>query len=261
VGDVDERAELLAKARALEAEAAAHDEGPASLALRIEAAHLRVQALGAKSYPVRVCSTCARVTGWTSGPGQCNSCLRRTKLAAEYADPHGGFVVLGDNRPAAGAESSGGFRRLLLSRSARKRLADDAWLSQVDPGTTGPVDPEPGYTVERPHRDEIQAADRSGMIVRFRSVTHRFTGDEWVELGTTTIGSDELLVPLEHSAGLPPEQLVEAWLDFQQDVDSVNRRRWSRRSDERDAALLDAESREIVLRTQQGAADLLDEQL
>jgi hypothetical protein len=200
------------------------------------------------------------VTGWTSGPGQCNSCLRRTKLAAEYADPHGGFVVLGDNRPAALSDSSGG-RRLFQRRATRKRLADDAWLSRVDPGTNGPVDPEAGYTVECPRRDEIEAADRSGMIVRFRSVTHRFTGSAWLELETTTIGSDELVVPLEHSAGLPPEQLVEAWVDFGQEVDAVNRARWSRLSAEREAARLDAEGREIVLRTQQGSADLLDEKL
>ena len=264
MGDVDQRAELLAKARQLEAEAAGHDEGRASLALRIQAAHLRIQALGAKSCPVRVCSTCARVTGWTSGPGQCNSCLRRTKLAAAYADPHGGFVVLDDSRPVHRVDhrshsGPGTLARLLGGHTARERATIGAWLARVDPDVTGPIDPEPGFGLEVAHRDQVVAADGTGTLIRFRTATHRFDGRDWIELETTTVARGGLLVPTEHSGGLPADQLVDAWLDYKQAVEAVDRERWSRESASREVARIEREDREDAMRRERDAAELLDE--
>ena len=233
--DTDDRRALLARARELEAEAARRGEDSSSgPALRKEAAQLRVQALGERPYPVVICSECFRVTGWLDVRGRCDACLRQEQLRAAYADPRGGFVTLGDNRPAhhdaAEHAAAGGLSRLLGGRAARERALADAWLAHVDPDTTGPIDPEDGYELERPHRDQVDAADGTGMLIRFRTATHRFGSREWVALETTTIGRDELLVPTEYSAGLPPDQLVEAWLDYRQEVDEVNRDRWSRLS-------------------------------
>ena len=262
--DTDDTGALLARARELEAEAARRgEESFSGLGLRKEAARLRVQALGEKTYPVVICSECFRVTGWLDLSGRCDSCLRQAQLQAAYADPHGGFVSLGDNRPAhedaREPAGPGTLSRLLGGRSARERALADAWLVHVDPDTTGPIDAEDGYELERPHRDQVEAADGTGMLIRFRTATQRFAGRTWVALETTTIGRDELLVPTEYSAGLPPDQLVEAWLDYRQAVDDVNRDRWSRLSADREASRLAREAREDAMLQQRDTAELLDD--
>jgi hypothetical protein len=255
----------LAKAHELEMEAAkAGEETHTGVGLRLEAAKLRVAALGEKSYPVLVCPECARVTGWLSADGRCDSCVRRAQLKAAYADPHGGFVVLDDGRPAhhdahAGHEGPGALARLLGGHAARDRAVADAWLSRVDPDTTGPIDPEDGFQLEVAHRDQVVAADGTGTLVRFRTAAHRFGGGAWTELETTTIGHDDLLVPTEHSGGLPAEQLVDAWLDYKQAVDAVNRERWAKESLRREDERASREARETAMLEQLGAADLLDE--
>jgi len=264
VTDTDDTRTLLARARELEAQAARRgDDSTSGLALRKEAAGLRGEALGEKPYPVVICSECYRVTGWLDVRGRCDSCLRQAQLQAAYGDPQGGFVTLGDNRPvhhdAPEHGAPAGLSRLLGGRAARERAVADAWLAHVDPDTTGPIDAEDGYELERPHRDQVEAADGTGMLIRFRTATHRFAGRDWVALETTTIGRDELLVPTEYSAGLPPDQLVEAWLDYRQAVDELNRERWSRLSADREAARLAREAHEDTMRRQRDTAELLDD--
>jgi hypothetical protein len=265
VSESDENPGPLAKAHELEAEAArVGEETHSGLELRLEAAKLRAAALGKKSYPVLVCRECAGVTGWLSAGGSCDSCLRRAQVKAAYADPHGGFVVLDDGRPVHRAshphhERPGSLARLLGGHAARERATADAWLSRVDPDTTGPIDAEDGFRIEVAHRDQVIAADGSGTLVRFRTATHRFDHGTWTELETTSIAHDGLLVPTEHSGGLPAEQLVDAWLDYKQAVWTVNRDHWANESEEREEARAAAEAREEAIREQLGAADLLDE--
>lgn len=261
----DEKSGPLAKAHELEAEAAqAGEETSSGRELRLEAARLRIQALGEKSYPVLICSECAAVTGWTSASGQCDSCLRRAQLKAAYADPHGGFVVLDDGRPVRRVDhrshsGPGTLARLLGGHTVRERAVADVWLARVDPDTTGPIDPEVGFQLEAAHRDQFVTEDGSGTLIRFRTATHRFDGHEWVELETTAIARDAILVPTEHSGGLPADQLVAAWLDYKQAVDAVNRERWTEESARREAARIAREAREEAMLEQSGAVELLDE--
>jgi hypothetical protein len=265
VSESDENPGPLAKAHELEAEAAkVGNQTHSGLELRMEAAKLRIAALGQRGYPVLICPECAGVTGWLSSTGPCDSCLRRAQVRAAYADPHGGFVVLDDGRPVHRAghphhEGPGAFALLLGGHAARVRATADVWLSRVDPDTTGPIDPEDGFRIEVAHRDQVIAADGSGTLIRFRTATHRFDHGAWTELETTSIAHDGLLVPTEHSGGLPVEQLVEAWLDYKQAVETVNREHWARESAAREEARAAREAREEAMRKQLGAADLLDE--
>ena len=256
---------MLARAHGLEAEAAkAGAETHSGLDLRREAAEIRVAALGEKSYPILVCTECAHVTGWVSATGKCDSCLRSAQLQAAYADPHGGFVVLDDGRPIRHEHEhrhhgSGTLSLLLGGHAARERAAIDVWLERVDPDTTGPIDPEEGFELEAAHRDQVVAVDGTGTLIRFRSAAHRFSGNDWIELETTRIGRDGVLIPDEYSAALPADQLVEAWLDYKQAVEEFNRSRWSNESARREAARIEEEAREDAMREQRDVAQLLDE--
>ena len=201
--------ELLTEVQVLEARAADVGESShAGRALLQQAAQLRVQALGERSYPVVVCSECFHVTGWVDANGLCDACVRSEQREAAYSDPHGGFVVLRDIHPLAGpAEPRRGpglVGRFLGGRRARERALVETWMKRVEPDETGPIAPEEGFEIEVAHRDEVEAADGSEMLIRFRTATHRFTHGRWVPLETTRIGSRDLLVPPEHSAGCRP---------------------------------------------------------
>jgi hypothetical protein len=135
----------------------------------------------------------------------------------------------------------------------------DAWLERVDPDTTGPIDPEEGFELEVAHRDQVVAADGMGTLIRFRSASHRFSGNDWIELETTRIGRDGVLIPDEYSAGLPADQLVDAWLDYKQAVEEFNRDRWSKESARREADRFEAEAREDAMREQRDVAEILEE--
>jgi hypothetical protein len=254
VSESDEKPGPLAKAG---------PEYHTGLELRLAAARLRVAALGKKSYPVVICPECAGVTGWLSADGRCDACLRHAQLQAAYADPHGGFVVLDDERPVhheshPAHHGPGAVARLLGGHAARDRAVADAWLSRVDPDTTGPIDPEDGFHLEVAHRDQVAAADGMGTLIRFRTATHKFGHGAWTELETTTI-AHEVLVPSEFSGGLSTDQLVDAWLDYKQAVNTVNRERWAKESTSREEQRVATEAREQAMRDQLGAADLLDE--
>jgi hypothetical protein len=256
--------ELPTQVQVLEAQAAdAGESSPAGRSLLAQAARLRVQALGERSYPVVVCSECFRVTGWTDAGGLCDPCVRSRQREAAYSDPHGGFVVLGDSRPVtAPAEPQAGpslVGRLLGGKGARERARVETWMTRVEPDDTGPIAPEEGYELEVAHRDEVEAADGSGMLIRFRPATHRFADGRWVPLETTRIGSRDLLIPVEHAAGLPAEQLVDAWLDYRTAVDELNRVRWSRESGERESRRVARAEHDDALREQRDVLELLDE--
>jgi hypothetical protein len=132
-------------------------------------------------------------------------------------------------------------------------------MKRVEPDETGPIVPEEGYEIDVAHRDEIEAADRSGMLIRFRTATHRFADGRWVPLETTRIGSRDVLVPTEHSAGLQAEQLVDAWLDYRTAIDELNRARWSRASGDREARRVAGAEHDDAIRAQRDVLELLDE--
>jgi hypothetical protein len=252
VGDPDP--ELLAQALRLDAQA--RDAGEATAEgreLLEQAAQRRVAALGTRSYPVLVCRECLRLTGWTGAGGRCDPCLRRAQLQAAYSDPHGGFVALDDRRTAHPEPAA---KHHLFGRD-RARVG--AWLARVEPDETGPVSPEPGWELEGAERDEVEAVDGSGMVVRFWTARHRFDGDGWLELDGTLIGRADLPFPSEQSAGLPAEQLVDAWLDYKAGVQAFNARAWSAESARRETARLAQEAHDDTIRDQRAALDLLDE--
>ena len=171
--------------------------------------------------------------------------------------------MLRDIHPLAGhAEPQRGpglVGRFLGGRRARERALVETWMQRVEPDATGPIAPEEGFEIEVAHRDEVEAADGSGMLIRFRTATHRFTHGRWVPLETTRIGSHDLLVPPEHSAGLPAEQLVDAWLDYRAAVDELNRARWSRESERRESSRLATAEHDETVKAQKDVLELLDE--
>lgn len=259
----DEGGALLAQARALEAQAVTSgQETDRGRQLLGQAAQLRLQALGPRSYPVATCVKCFRVTGWISADGLCDPCLRTAQLDAAYADPGGGFVRLGANQPPAEPEprATPGLLGLLVGgRKARDRARVETWMRRVEPDATGPVSPEEGYELEVARRTEVEAADGSGLLIRFRTGTDRFADGGWFPLETTRIGSRDLLVPAEHSAGLAPEVLMDAWVDFRGAVDAVNAERWRRESAAREGQRVAQAEHDELVQEQRNVAGLLDE--
>jgi hypothetical protein len=256
--------ELLEAARALESQAiAVGEDGAEGRRLRAQAADLRRQALGPKVYPVLVCSSCLRITGWTSTDGRCDSCLRTAQLEASFANPHGGWVSVAGTRPPPGGDAgeapplAARISALLRRRSALDRAV--AWMERVDPGRTGPIEPEDGFELETAEREEAEAADGSGILVRFSTVTRRYAGGRWPALESTRLGRSSLLVPDEFSAGLPMEQLAEAWADYRAEVGELNRAAWDRGSARREAEREAREAREQTLAEQRRTSELLDE--
>ena len=251
---------LFAEAQRLDAQAVtAGRETEAGRASRSQAAALRVKALGERAYPVLICSACYSVTGWTGAGGKCDVCLRAAELHAAFSDPHSGWVHVDDRRSPEAPHPKKPFRERLSVLGRRKSAANRAWLIRVDPGGTGPVSPEEGYELEAATRDEVATPDGSGMLVRFATCTHRFTGGDWAALGTTRIARGATHIPGEFSAGLAIEQLAEAWGDFRAAVDAFNRSAWAQESARRAAALAAGQEREDALRDQRNVADLLDE--
>jgi len=134
-----------------------------------------------------------------------------------------------------------------------------AWRTRVAPAETGPATPEAGYEVEVAKRSESEAPDGSGVLVQFATARYRFDGAAWLALDRTKISQTELLIPAEFSAGLPVEQLAEAWVDYQAAMAAFNRDAWVRCSAERDADReARAEHADRLLR-QRHASELLDE--
>jgi hypothetical protein len=250
---------LFAEAEQLDMQAVqAGEDSEVGRRLRSQAAALKVKALGARVYPVVICSACFSVTGWTGADGKCDACLRAAQLHAAFSDPHGGWVQVGARRPVAPGPGKS-FRAQLSSFAGRGRTGDHAWLSRVAPGDTGPSAPESGYELEVAKRDEVAAVDGSGMVVRFTTLRHRFGGTEWIPLETTRIARGATHVPSEFSAGLPIEQLAEAWGDYRGAVDAFNSAAWSQESARRDATRRAEQLHQETVRDQARVADLLDE--
>jgi hypothetical protein len=257
--------DLLEQAKQLENQAMEQgEETSAGRQLRANAAALRVQALGQRSYPLLICESCFKVTGWLSGDQHCDGCLRREQLQAAYHDPHGGWVVPDNRVPAAAPTSKEGSTRnrigaLRHPHEARNEALASAWMAHVRPDETGPIAPEDGYKVEVAKREELEAADRSGMVVRFHAASHQFHDGRWVELPSTRIPRRDILVPTEFSAGLPVEQIVDAWGDYKAAVDVFNRRTWDTLSEQQETQRQVADTHTDTIREQRDVLELLDE--
>lgn len=258
--------DLIEQAKQLETQAIEQgEETAAGRELRSKAAALRVQALGQRSYPVLVCQNCFAVTGWLDGNQHCDSCLRREQLEAAYHDPRGGWVSLAPTGVAIAAPKPQGapirnrLGALRRSHEARDQALVAAWMTRVRPDETGPIAPESGYQVEVAKREELEAADHSGMVVRFRTATHQFNDSSWAELPTTNISRHDVLVPKEFSAGLSAEQIVDAWNDYKTAVDAFNRRAWDDSSEQREARREADNAHSDAIREQRDVLELLDE--
>ncbi len=258
---------LIAKAKELEAEAIRiGEDGAPGRDLRARAAELRREALGERVYPVLVCCACYRLTGWVSAAGECDACVRRSRVQSAYADPHGGWVSAADTRAAAPERHRTPplpLRTRLAAHLGKGTAPDRSlvheWLRLVEPDETGPIDPEHGYEIEVAHRRELELVEGTGVLVSFSTATHRFADSGWQELETTRLARSDVLVPTEFPGALPVEQLIEAWTDYQRNVHEFNGRVWETQAAAREAARQAEEARATALREQRGVSELLDE--
>jgi hypothetical protein len=245
--------ELLAQAAALDAEAvAAHsDERPAA-ELRRQAAELRVRALGPRPYPVLVCTSCFRLTGWLSAEGLCAPDLRhRLQAAAPWPAPAAPL-------PALPGESGPLLRRVrqtLGVGSRRDRMR--SWLARVEPDETGPPAPEEGWELEAPVKHEDRLAEGPDLIVFFDAASIRFEYGAWRRCDATPGGKPRRLVPREFPASLPVAALAEAWNDFVEEVAAHNRRVWDAEAARRGVRLAAVQARRDAEELQRGTSDLL----
>jgi hypothetical protein len=251
---------LLEQACQLDAAAIhAGETTDAGRSLRAQAAALRISAIGSRDYPVIACGNCYRITGWVDGAGRCDFCARH--LADRAAAARGAWAAAAPG-PATPSAPRAPLRARLGARlggeGARKQ-AVRAWFEHVEPGETGPVEPEVGYRTEVALRDEIERTDQAGVLVRFTTSEHRFGGASWERSAITHIGRSEMPNPTEFSASLPVESLVAAWSDYQQAVAAYNRGVWRAQSTKRDQVAAAAAARAEALREQQHTAELLQE--
>jgi len=247
------RDELLARASALDAEAlAAHSDDRPQALLRRQAAELRVQALGPKPYPVLICSSCFRLTGWLSAQGVCAPDLRHRNHAAA------GWPSTEDRRPPLPAESGPLLRRMRRTLGlGGPRDRARAWLARVEPGETGPVAPEEGWELEVPVKYEQEAPEGPDLLVFFDAASVRFEYGAWRPVDATRGGKPPRLAPRELAASLPVAALVEAWNDFVQEVADHNRRVWRAEAARRTGAAAAEQARRDAAELQRGTSDLL----
>jgi hypothetical protein len=245
--------ELLAQAAALDAEAvAAHsDERPAA-ELRRQAAELRVQALGPRPYPVLICSSCFRLTGWLSADGLCAPDLRHRLHTT------GSWPPAANQLPALPGESGPLLRRVrqtlgVGSRRDRQR----AWLARVEPGETGPLAPEEGWGLEVAVKHEDRAPEGPDLLVYFDAASLRFEYGAWRPCDASHGGKPRRLVPRELAASLPVAALAEAWNDFVEEVATHNRRVWDAEVVRRNAEYAATKARHDAEELQRGTSDLL----
>jgi hypothetical protein len=257
---MDQREALLRQAAALDERVTGEGKAEEEQ-LRREAAGLRVRALGERPYPVLICATCFRLTGWLGSGDRCDRCIDRELRKAEYSDPGAGWVDLTGHawhqQPIEVSPTR--WKHVAASVGWRQPLREERvaiWMSHVEPGETGPVDPEDGFEIAVADRSEGEAPEGPDLLVRFFVRSVAFDGSRWRPL--VGVGLPDPITPDVFPASLPIEQLAEAWNDFRGEVAEANRADWSaeeaRRDRERDAG----EERTRARREQQGTSRLLD---
>lgn len=255
--------ELLEQARRLDAEAIrVGEEGAHGRALRAQAAALRVEAIGARVYPVLVCAACFRISGWTGDGGRCDLCLRHEALRARSGAvgwPSQPAAVYPGPKPSPPLPLAARLAAGLGSRARLERALAFRWLERVEPAQTGPIDPEQGFELDLALRDEIERVDGAGLLVRFATASHRFGPEGWERLPSSRVGRSSLPNPAEFSAELPIEQLAAAWVDYRAALEEINRRRWAAEEARREQERQTVEARRRLLREQAHTAELLEE--
>jgi hypothetical protein len=246
------RDDLLAKADALDDEALGAS-GAKQDELRKQAAALRVEALAAKPYPVLVCASCYSLTGWLDDDGICAEDAMR-----KQQEGTGGFVDIRDDRPRyEDAPAPVGRRVARALGLGRRRDRAREWLMWIEPGATGPVDPEEGWEIEAPISFEQPAPSGPHLLVHFDTQSLRFEDGAWRPADTTRGGKVRRLVPREFPASLAMDALAEAWSDFKEEVAEHNRAVWAPEAERRAAAAAAAEERRLAGKTETGTSELL----
>lgn len=246
------RDELLDQADALDDEALG-SAGAKKDELRKRAAGLRVEALGAKPYPVLVCASCFCLTGWLDDDGVCVADAVRRQ-----ADGAGGFVDVRDDRPRYEDSPAPLGRRVARARGlGTQRDRAREWLLWVEPGETGPVDPEEGWEIEAPLSFERPAPSGPHLLVHFDTRSLRFEDGAWRPAETTRGGKLRRLVPREFPASLATDALAEAWADFKEEVAEHNRAVWSAETEGRAARAAAEEERRLAGEVESGTSELL----
>ncbi|HJQ75158.1 MAG TPA: hypothetical protein VJ814_09740 [Gaiellaceae bacterium] len=246
--------ELLTQAAALDDEAARLRGGDErSRELRRRAADLRVQALEPRPYPVLVCSVCSLLTGWVGADGACVFDVRRR---LESADPnHLGVPDLRVRPAPERLPLLGRVKRGLGIGSSRDRAR--AWLTKIEPGTTGPVEPEDGWALEWPLKVEARAPEGPHLLVLFDVQSYRFEYGAWHECASTPGGKPPRLVPREFPASLPIDALAEAWNDFEAEVARHNELAWAAEQSRRAGVAQGARERAAAYESEHGTSELL----
>ena len=121
---------------------------------------------------------------------------RRSRAAGRLASP------TPSPQPRRSPRAPLGSRGLRRRGESRDQAAVHAWMAHVEPGDTGPVEPEPGFELELATRDEIERIDGSGVLVRFTTLTHRFGGGDWERSGDDADRPPLLPNPAEFAAEL-----------------------------------------------------------
>jgi hypothetical protein len=214
---------------------------------------------GEKPYPVLVCSTCSKLTGWLGSGERCDSCIDRALRKTAYAS--GGWVDVTGNGPHNPAAEAGpaAWKRAAAAVGWRAPLREEraaTWLRHVEPGETGPVDPEQGFEIAVADRTESAAPEGADLLVRFFVRAVAFDRDGWRPLVGVRLPDPR--TPSVFPASLAIEQLAEAWNDFRAEVREVNRARWSEESERRDRESREEQERLQARREQHGTSGLLD---
>jgi len=246
------RDDLLGKADALDDEALGAGAEKQE-ELRKRAAALRVEALGDKPYPVLVCGACFSLTGWLDEDGVCaEDAMRQQQESA------GGFADIRDDRPRYEDAPAPVGRRIARALGlGRRRDRAREWLMWIEPGATGPVDPEEGWEIEAPLSYEQPAPSGPHLLVHFDTQSLRFEDGAWRPADTTRGGKVRRLVPREFPASLATDALAEAWSDFKEEVAEHNRAVWAPEAEQRAAAAAVAEERRLAAELESGTSELL----
>ena len=155
----------------------------------------------------------------------------------------GGFVDVRDDRPRYDDAPAPVGRRVARALGlGRRRDRAREWLLWIEPGETGPVDPEEGWEIEAPISFEQPAPSGPHLLVHFDTQSLRFEDGAWRPADTTRGGKVRRLVPREFPASLATDALAEAWSDFKGEVAEHNRAVWAPEAEGRAAAAAAAES-------------------
>jgi hypothetical protein len=129
----------------------------------------------------------------------------------------------------------------------------------VDPGETGPVEPEAGYETEVAVRSEVERVDGLGILVRFATATHRFENNGWLRLETTRIARSVLPNPTEFAADCRSRCLPRRGRTIDRPCTRSICRPGPGESAQRDGEAAARAAREQALREQRHVSDLLGE--